>query len=124
MERPFRPSFRAFTIETTPGHDHKTCGGVFIGKVFRIDITLFLLIVGIPQKLFQMLCSDGYLHIFYFLNCAKFQKDWTTFILGILQGFPFEFLIDYKNKGWTLIECLVSCQVCLIFLNFRTAKEN
>ena len=39
------------------------------------------------------------------LNCAKFEKDWTTFILDILQGSPFEFLVNYKNKkhqrgGW------------------------
>ena len=57
MEGPFRPTFRAFTIETTPSHDHKSSGGVFIGKIFRSDITFFLLIVGIPQKVFQMLYS-------------------------------------------------------------------
>ena len=28
--------------------------------------------------------SDKYLPV----NCAKFQKDWTTFILDILQGSP------------------------------------
>ena len=35
---------------------------------------------------------------FNFFTCAKFQKDWTTFILDILQSLPFEFLVDYKNK--------------------------
>ena len=31
-----------------------------------------------------------WLHTYFFilLNCAKFEEDWTTFILDILQGSP------------------------------------
>ena len=50
-------------------------------------------------------------HFLIFFNYAKFQKEWTTFILDIIQGSPFEFLVDYKNKKHqrgTLIKCLIS----------------
>ena len=44
------------------------------------------------------------------LNCAKFEKDWTTFILHILQGSPlwcfFVFVIYQKFKGGTLVKCV------------------
>ena len=33
-----------------------------------------------------------------FFTSANFQKDWTTFILDILQGSPLWILVDYKNK--------------------------
>ena len=45
------------------------------------------------------------------LNCAKFEKDWTTFILHILQGSPlwiFGKLQKQKNiKGGTLVKCVM-----------------
>ena len=44
-----------------------------------------------PKFLFFKLETSNfsYLLIFWFcFNCAKFQKDWTTFILDILQGSP------------------------------------
>ena len=40
------------------------------------------------------------------LNCAKLEKDWTTLILYILQGSPFEFLVNYKNKKHH-VKCVV-----------------
>ena len=40
----------------------------------------------------------GYVIIIFLFNCAKFQKDWTTFILDILQGSLLWILVDYKNK--------------------------
>ena len=54
----------------------------------------------------------GYLLIFFILlNCAKFEEDWTTFILHILQGSPFEFWVNYKSKktskGGTLVKCVM-----------------
>ena len=39
-----------------------------------------------------------FLLFFIPFNCEKFQQDWTTLILDILQGPPFEFLVDYKIK--------------------------
>ena len=58
----------------------------------------------------------GYLLIGYFkifFNCAKFQKYWTTFILDIYKGPPYEGLVDCKNKKHqrgTLIKCLMFVQ--------------
>ena len=42
----------------------------------------------------------GYILAYFLIlfDYAKFRKDWTTFILDILQGSPFEFLVNYKNK--------------------------
>ena len=37
-------------------------------------------------------------YLFILFDCGKFLRYWTTFILDILQGSPFEFLVDYKNK--------------------------
>ena len=46
-----------------------------------------------------------------FFDCTKFQKDWTIFILDILQGSPlwcfFVFVIYQKFKGGTLVKCLI-----------------
>ena len=45
------------------------------------------------------------------LNCAKFEKDWTTFTFHILQGSPlwcfFVFVIYQKFKGGTLVRCVI-----------------
>ena len=50
---------------------------------------------------------------FNFLNCAKFQKDWTKFILNILQWSPtlnFGRLQKQKtSKVGTIVKCLIKC---------------
>ena len=44
---------------------------------------------------------------FFLLNCAKFEKDWTTFILHILLWI-FGKLQKQKNmKGGTLVKCVM-----------------
>ena len=50
-------------------------------------------------------------YFFILLNCAKFEEDWTTSMLDILQGSPlwiFGKLQKQKtSKGGTLVKCLI-----------------
>ena len=57
-----------------------------------------------------------------FFNSAKFQKDWTTFILDILQ----EFLVDYKNKKHQRRDPFEMSNIKFVqsFWNFAQLKKN
>ena len=67
----------------------------------------------------------GYLLIFFILlNCAKFEEDRTTFILHILQGSPFEFWVNYKNKKHQREEPCKMCKINVVQSSSNLAQSS